>query len=224
MNFYGAIFDLDGVLADTARLHSVAWAALLKDIGLSLPADAEHKVKGLERLASLNVLLGEQQNAFSLAQKMEFSERKNRIYLDLIGSLNHSSLLPGAEKILSNLKENDIPVGLASASKNAMQVLVALEVDSYFDFIVDASRVNKSKPDPEIFLAAAMGLNVHPASCVGFEDAPAGLESIIAAGMFAIGIGQTQELFKANKIFPSLEDVLLSGSLKFKKKFISLNI
>lgn len=220
--FSAAVFDLDGVLADTAILHSKAWGRLMSEIGLEMPADAEARLRGLERLTSLDVLLGDSAANFSHEQKWQLAEKKNGYYLDLIGDLSQQDLLPGALEILQLLKQHQIPVALASASKNAVQVINALNVTDYFDLVVDAALIGRSKPDPEIFLAAATGLNMHPSNIIGFEDAPAGICALRAAGIYSVGIGSERDLELANIIFSSLSEFLGFDALKISNRKISI--
>lgn len=209
-HYRAAIFDLDGVIADTARFHFVAWQRLAKEEGFAIPHVVDDRVKGVDRMASLNIVLEYTDRGYSQAEKDALAARKNGYYVELIKALTPADLLPGAGEVLHTLRAAKVPVGLASASKNAVPVLQALGVLDDFDYIVDAATVTNGKPDPEIFLKAAHALGVDPSLCVGFEDAPAGVSSILSAGMFAVGIGEKDLLADAHEVFPSLADVSLA--------------
>lgn len=205
MNFRAAIFDLDGVIADTARLHLQAWHQLADELQLPWTMDIEEKLKGLERMASLEVVLGEQSDEFSEGEKVALAERKNDCYRDLIQSLSRADLLPGADELLHWLRAERIPIGLASASKNAPAVLRALGIADCFTVIADPAKA-APKPAPDIFLAAARKLAVEPGRCLAFEDAAAGVAAIRAAGMTAVGVGDIRALRGADYLFAGLDE------------------
>lgn len=199
-----AIFDLDGVIADTARFHFVAWKQLASDLGIRLADEAEHRLKGLERLASLEVVLGERSSDYSGAEKEALATKKNDHYRQLIQTLTPDDLLEGAGALLDQLATKGIPIALASASKNAFSVIGRLGIAGHFTYIADANEVSNPKPHPEIFLNAATGLGVAPAVCVGIEDAAAGVEAINSAGMHSVGVGDTEVLGQAGEVIASL--------------------
>jgi len=206
MIYRAAIFDLDGVIADTARLHLQAWRQLAEALQRPWADDIEEKLKGLERMASLDVILGDESSSFSEEGKFALAARKNSRYQELIRCLSPNDLLPGAGELLAWLHEKKIPIALASASKNAPAVLQALEVSHYFSTIADPEQ-SAPKPSPDIFLAAAQGLQVEPEFCVAFEDAAAGVAAIRAAkGMTAVGVGSESSLGEADYIISSLEE------------------
>ncbi len=201
------IFDLDGVLADTAVLHRAAWQQLADEIGAPLDETTAERMKGVDRRGSLEILLERAPRAYSESEKEALAARKNACYVELIGHLGPSDLLPGARAAVESARRMGLKTALASASRNARQLLDRLGIDTLFDYVVDAGRITRSKPDPEIFLAAACGLGLAPEECLGVEDAAAGIAAIHAAGMVAVGIGRAQELDKA--------DVLLSDIAAF---------
>lgn len=186
--FRAVIFDLDGVIADTARLHYLAWKALAGELGLDFDEAANERLKGRSRMDSLELLLGSTCGQYSPAQKLAMAERKNERYRQLVLGLGQADILPGMDRLIHDLRARGIKLGLASASHNAALVLDRLGLAACFDAIVDPGRV-RPKPDPEIFLEAAAALNVMPRDCVAIEDAQSGIEAIRAAGIKAVGIG-----------------------------------
>lgn len=185
------IFDLDGVITDTAHLHFVAWRNVAAEVGIMIDEKFNAELKGISRMASLERILrhGGKDAAFDLAAREALARHKNALYVDSLAQLTPQSVLPGMTSLLHTLKAQGIKTGLASVSLNAPAILTALGLQSHFDFCADASRLQRSKPDPEIFLAACKGLKVEPARCIGIEDAQAGIEAINASGMLSVGIG-----------------------------------
>lgn len=208
--FKAAIFDLDGVLVDTARYHYQAWKMLAAELGFDFTEQDNERLKGVSRMRSLEILLEIGGKNFDESEMLRLADRKNTWYVDLISKLDESALLPGAEVCLQTLRGDGVLVGLASASKNAMMVIDALGIGPLFNFVADAAAVAHAKPAPDIFLAAAEGLVVDPADAVVFEDAPAGIEAAHAAGMFAVGIGTLEALPSADMIAVDLAHVALS--------------
>ncbi|MCT8137040.1 beta-phosphoglucomutase [Anaerobacillus sp. CMMVII] len=202
-NLKAVIFDLDGVITDTAEYHFLAWRNLAESLGISFTRDQNELLKGISRMESLDLILelGGKSLEYSDEEKIALAERKNENYLKLISNITPKDILPGIKELLVELKGNDIKIGLASASKNAFQVINSLELNDYFDFIVNAANVKNGKPDPEIFRTAADILQVSYENCVGIEDAEAGVAAIKAANMFAIGIGSEEALKQADVIY-----------------------
>lgn len=196
------IFDLDGVLTDTAALHYQAWRRLADEIGVPFDEEDNKRLKGVDRAASLDIILERATRAFDASERRALAERKNRYYGELIGRFTPADLLPGARAGLEILRARGIRVGLASGSRNAATLLERLGITDLFDAVVDPATLARGKPAPDIFLAAAAALGVAPGSCVGVEDAAAGVEAIVAAGMFAIGVGDWHELRAANLVVP----------------------
>jgi len=198
------LFDLDGVLTDTARYHFVAWQALASSLGIEFTHALNERLKGVDRMGSLDLIL--QVGAFSLDPelKRELADRKNEHYLQLVAGMTPSNLLPGALQALDAARAAGLKVGLCSASRNALQVLGSLGILDRFDAIADPAAVAHGKPAPDIFLEGARLLGVPPAACVGVEDAMAGVQAIKAAGMYAVGVGDPQVLAQADEVVPSL--------------------
>ncbi len=209
MHIAAAIFDLDGVLADTTQAHYLSWLRLAKEEGVYFDRQLNERLKGVSRMASLEILLERCGQEFSPAEKASLAVRKNNYYRDIISSLTPEDLLPGAVAVLDACRTRDIKTALASASENAPTVIKNLGIASLLDYIVDTKYITNPKPHPEIFLSAAMGLNAEPRSCVAFEDAEAGIQAIRAAKMMAIGIGCRKRLCQADMVFDSLADFSL---------------
>ncbi len=201
------IFDLDGVLADTAVLHRAAWQQLAAEIGAPFDEATAERMKGVDRMGSLEILLERAPRRYSDAEKAALAARKNARYVELISTLEPRDLLPGARAAVESVRAAGLKTALASASRNAPLLIERLGIAGLFDHVVDAGRIARSKPDPEIFLAAAAGLGLAPADCLGVEDAAAGIASLHAAGMAAVGIGRADALAEA--------DVLLSDIAAF---------
>lgn len=199
------IFDLDGVITDTAHLHFLAWRQVADEIGIVIDEAFNDSMKGISRGESLQRILhhGGKAGAFSPEACAQLAERKNRLYVHSLRQLTVNSVLPGIRELLMTLREERIPVGLASVSRNAPAILQALNLSSCFDFCADASLITRSKPDPEIFLAACAGLGVDPQQCIGIEDAQAGIDAINACGMLSVGIGKG--LNGADLLLPATE-------------------
>ncbi|ELY3977974.1 beta-phosphoglucomutase [Cronobacter sakazakii] len=185
------IFDLDGVITDTAHLHFVAWRQVAADIGIAIDEQFNQQLKGISRMGSLERILawGGKADAFSEAEKASLASRKNALYVESLRMLTPQAVLPGIASLLAALRQEGIRIGLASVSLNAPAILLALGLAAQFDFCADAARLMHSKPDPEIFLAACAGLGVAAARCIGVEDAQAGIDAINACGMTSVGIG-----------------------------------
>ena len=210
MAIQAVIFDLDGVITDTAHLHFLAWKALGDSLGVEVNLELNELLKGISRQESLEIILRETgiYDNFTATERQALADRKNRTYVASLESLGPQNLLPGIGDCLKDLKERDIKIGLASASQNAGVIIDKLGVKSYFDTIVDPRSLSKGKPDPEIYLKAAAALGLNPAKCTGVEDARAGLEAIRAAGMTAIALGQSLEHVPADYHYLSAKDLV----------------
>ncbi len=204
------IFDMDGVLTETSKQHFLAWRRLAHELGCELPDSVMDEVRGISRLDSLNIVLKTCGIAshFDEAEKIALANQKNAYYLESINSFSEADLSVGALELLSELKRKGFLIGLASASKNAPQLLRAMAIEHFFDAVVDPKSINEGKPAPDIFIKAAELLNVNPENCIGIEDAFAGIESIKAAGMTAYGIGSKEVLTNCEHVFDNLIDLL----------------
>ncbi len=204
MNIQAFIFDLDGVIADTAVFHYQAWKALANRLGFDIDHEFNETLKGVGRMDSLNRVLAHGQIQMSEAQKQHEAEIKNREYVELISHMTPADLLPGAREALLTVRAAGLKIALASASKNGPMILTRTGVAELFDTIVDPALLKNGKPDPEIFLTAAKQLNLPAQACIGVEDAISGVEAIKRAGMFAVGIGNASILQQADIVLPDL--------------------
>lgn len=194
------IFDLDGVIVDTAHYHFMAWQKLAKELGVDLTQQDNERLKGVGRMESLNIILELGRMVLPDDEKERLATQKNSWFVEYIQAIKKEEIFPGAKNLFEELHRHKIKVGLASSSKNARTVLSKLEIENSFDAIVDGTMINKSKPDPEIFLKAASLLQVHTIDCIVIEDAEAGVEAALRAGMKCVGIGKPQQLSKANAV------------------------
>lgn len=213
------IFDLDGVITDTAEHHFLAWKNLAESLGIPFDKEFNEELKGVSRMESLERILakGNQQEKFSEEEKVALATKKNEEYKELIKTITPQNILPGIKLLLDELRNKKIKIGLASASKNALSVLSSLGLREYFDEIVDVSTLKNGKPHPEIFLKAAELLDVPVESCIGVEDAEAGIESIKAADMFAVGVGTKEAMRRADVFVEHTNQLTLAYiSTKFK--------
>lgn len=205
----GLVFDLDGVITDTAKFHYQAWKALADSIGIAIDLQFNEQLKGISRMDSLDRILvhGGKENDYSAAEKEAMAADKNANYVKLLDALTPDDLLPGVKNFLDQAKELNIPCSLASASKNAPFILKKLGVYDYFDAIVDPASLKKGKPDPEIFIKAAQLINLEPSEAIGFEDAQAGIAGIKEAGMYAVGVEASKPLTQADMTIKSFEEL-----------------
>lgn len=196
----GFIFDLDGVITDTAKFHYQAWKALADSLGISIDETFNETLKGISRMDSLDRILahGHRENAFTPAEKEALAQQKNDHYVQLLEHLTTEDVLPGVVPLLQQAQARHIPCAVASASKNAPLILEKLGVRAYFTTIVDPDSLSKGKPDPEIFLAAADSIGVLPQNAIGFEDAQSGIDGLKAAGIYAVGLSASQPLIGAD--------------------------
>ena len=205
-----AIFDLDGVIVDTAKYHYIAWKELSDRLGFEFTHEHNERLKGVSRVRSLEILLeiGGMENKFSAGEKDKMATEKNKRYVEYISKLRKDEILPGSRELLMELRKKGIKTALGSASKNARQILDSLKITDLFDVIIDGTNTSKAKPDPEVFVLGAKTLGIDPAECVVFEDAQAGIEAAIKAGMTAIGVGSAENLTGASLYVKDLEEYL----------------
>lgn len=193
-----AIFDLDGVIVDTAKYHYTAWKEIAEELGINFNHNDNEKLKGVSRERSLEILL-EIGNIKIDNEKFRYlAHKKNSNYLDLISELTPDDCLPGVKDYIYKLKECGWKIALGSASKNAQFILEKLEILEMFDSVMDGTKIEKAKPDPEVFLKASDDLNIAPENCVVFEDAVSGVKAGKKAGMTVVGVGDKDRLNEAD--------------------------
>jgi kojibiose phosphorylase len=210
----GVIFDLDGVLTDTAEYHYRGWQRLADEEGIPFDREANEALRGVSRRESLLRIIGDYppgsgkaDRKYTEEQLQEMMDRKNRYYVDSIEEISPKDLLPGAIALLDELREAGIKIGIGSASKNAKTVIEHLGIADKIDAIADGYSVQKSKPAPDLFLYAAKQLGLEPSQCVVVEDAASGVEAALAAGMLSVGLGPRERVGAAHVVLPSLEGV-----------------
>jgi beta-phosphoglucomutase len=210
------IFDLDGVLVDTARFHYKAWRRLANSLGFDISLADNERLKGVSRLESLEIILSIGGISSSLKEKQELAIQKNNWYIEYLSELNSEDILNNADFFVKASRFLGIKTALASASKNAHNILKKLEIDWMFDAIIDGTITEKAKPDPEVFLKAARGLNIAATNCVVFEDSLAGLQAARNAQMACVGIGSPNQL--------SIADMVISGFIGMSPEGICMQI
>tara|TARA_B100000809_G_scaffold193526_1_gene192476 strand:- start:17278 stop:17922 length:645 start_codon:yes stop_codon:yes gene_type:complete len=206
----GFIFDLDGVIVDTAKYHYLAWKKLANQLGFEFTEEQNELFKGVSRKRCLDILLEIGNRKATQKEFDTWMVEKNVDYLEYIENMDASEILPDVPRVLAFLKERNIPIALGSASKNAQPILEKVNLLHYFDAVIDGNNVTKAKPDPEVFLLAAEHLGVDPKDCVVFEDAVAGVEAANAAKMVSIGIGDKKVLSKAHFNFNDFTEMSTS--------------
>ena len=204
------LFDLDGVVVDTAKYHFIAWKALAEELGFEFTLEDNERLKGVSRMRSLEILLEIGGLQFSEPEKLAMAEKKNALYVSCIERMTPEETLPGVEEFLQELRQNGIKIALGSASKNAPMILERIQLSGMFDAIVDGNSISEAKPNPEVFLKGAEKLKVLPEQCVVFEDAIAGIEAAQNANMYSVGIGEPETLGFADLVIPGFDGFTLS--------------
>ena len=207
LNFKPCIFDLDGVIVDTAKYHYLAWRKLANELGFEFTEAQNELFKGVSRKRCLEILLDIGKLEATQEQFDRWMVEKNEDYLSYIEDMDASEILPDVLKVLDFLKDKKVPLALGSASKNAKPILEKVKLLPYFDVIVDGTDVAKAKPDPEVFLIAAQKMDARPENCIVFEDAVAGIEAANNAGMTSIGIGDSKILSEADFVFKDFTEI-----------------
>ncbi|MEZ0541229.1 beta-phosphoglucomutase [Fibrella arboris] len=212
------LFDLDGVLVDTAVFHYQAWRRMANSLGFDFTHAFNETLKGVSRMDSLDRILALGNVVLTDERKLELAAQKNQWYLDLVNEMTPADILPGVNAFLAQIKQageqgHPIKIALGSVSKNAPLILERVGLSQVFDAIIDGSKITHSKPDPEVFLKGAAELGVTPAECVVFEDAVAGIEAAKRGTMFALGIGSPDVLTEADLVVPSLDHITVTELL-----------
>jgi len=206
-NIKACIFDLDGVIVDTAVYHYKAWKRLANELGFDISEEQNEKLKGVSRMRSLELILQWGGITKTEAEQEELATKKNGWYVEMISHMTPAEILPGAKEFLETCRAAGLKTALGSASKNSMTILDKINLAYLFDAVIDGNHV--SKPKPEVFLKGAEALNVMPADCVVFEDAIAGIEAAINGGMKAVGIGSPKVLTEADLVVSGLNEMSL---------------
>jgi beta-phosphoglucomutase len=209
-NIQACIFDLDGVIVDTAVYHYKAWKRLANQLGFDFTEQQNEQLKGVSRMASLNLILGWGNiTGKTDDEKLELATLKNNWYTEMINTMTPAEILPGAREFVQACRDAGIKTAIGSASKNTPTILSKLELTPLFDAVIDGNSVTNPKPDPEVFLKGAEALNATPADCVVFEDAIAGIEAAINGGMKTVGIGSPELLAKADLVISGLDKITI---------------
>jgi beta-phosphoglucomutase len=211
------IFDLDGVIVDTAKYHFLAWKRLADKLGIVFTEKDNERLKGVSRMDSLEIILEIGKKKFSSSQKIEYAALKNKWYVEYIEKMTPAEILPGCLDFLHELRKAKIKIAVGSASKNTPMILERVGIKGLFDVVADGNNVSKAKPDPEVFLKAAGMLGIEPHQCIVFEDAIAGVQAAINAGMLAVGIGLPEVLTEAHLVIPGLNEMNLYKLKKIEK-------
>ena len=212
------IFDLDGVIVDTAKYHFLAWKRLADQLGINFTERDNERLKGISRMESLEIILGIGKIKANPDLKAKYADLKNNLYLDYISKMTQEEILPGSLEFIHELRNSGIRVAIGSASKNTPLILERTGIKVLFDAISDGNLVKKAKPDPEVFIKAADLMGIEPGKCVVFEDAIAGVQAAINAGMFCIGIGLPDVLTNAHFVISGLGEMNIEKLNKIIKK------
>jgi beta-phosphoglucomutase len=207
------IFDLDGVIVDTAKYHFLAWEKLANELGINFTHEHNEELKGVSRVRSLEIILSQGNITASQQDKNKWLIQKNEDYLSYLVDMDEREILPGVVKVLEYLKNNNQAIALGSASKNARPILEKTNIMHFFDAIVDGNDVSNAKPDPEVFLQAARKLGITNQNAIVFEDSVAGIQAANSAKMISIGIGDSSVLYEAKynfKDFTFIDETFLA--------------
>ena len=209
----GVIFDLDGVIVTTDNCHYLAWKRMADEEGIEFNRDINERLRGVSRMDSLQIILERAHQTYTEAEKQAMAERKNAVYVELIGKLTPADILPGALAVLSTLRKRGIKIAIGSSSRNTPLILKQIGLEQAFDAVADGNHIHHSKPDPEVFLLAASLLELAPSDCLVVEDADAGVEAALAGGMKVLGVGAAAHNTHATYRAASLEDAHMEDIL-----------
>ncbi len=201
------IFDLDGVIVDTAKYHFIAWRRLANELGFDFNEEDNEKLKGVSRVDSLNLILKWGGVQLTDVEKTEWAAKKNEWYLEYVKQMPASEILEGVLPFLEDLQANNIKIVLGSASKNATTILKQIGIIDMFDAIIDGTKTTKGKPDPQVFQLGAKAVNVSPNECIVFEDAEKGVQAANAGGFHSIGVGSPEVLSHADYVISGFENL-----------------
>ena len=210
MQITACIFDLDGVIVDTARYHFLAWKRLTDQLGILFTEEDNERLKGVSRMASLEIILEIGNRRLDENRKQEYATLKNNWYIEYIKTMTPDEILPGCLPFIKELRNANFRIAIGSASKNTPMILERVGIRGLFDAVADGNTISKAKPDPEVFLKAAEMIGVKPGNCVVFEDAVAGVQAALNAGMLCIGIGSPKILTEAHFVVSGLSEMNLA--------------
>lgn len=214
----GIIFDLDGVIVDTAKFHFQAWKRLANELGFDFDEIQNEKLKGVSRRDSLELILGWGGIELSEEDKQRWMNQKNDWYLEFVDDMDQNEIMEGVTPLLAELKFQKVPVALGSASKNSERILKQLDLIDFFDFIIDGNKVKKGKPHPETFLLGAKALGLKPENIVVFEDSEKGVKAAKTGGFKAIGIGSSTNLYEADYVVPGFANISYNTIFELYKR------
>lgn len=214
MEYKGLLFDLDGVLADTAKYHFLAWREIAGELGIEFTVKDNERLKGVSRERSFEIVLEVGNKTMAKEEQKKYCERKNERYLSYIQKMEADEILPGVRAFLEDARKKGYLISLGSASKNSALILDRLNITHYFDAVIDGTKVTKAKPDPEVFVKGAEALGLPCNSCIVFEDAEAGIEAAHRGGMKAIGVGTKENLPEADIVIPGFLGLTVDDILK----------
>ena len=217
MGLKACLFDMDGVIVDSAVHHFVAWRKLADELSIPFAEEDNHALKGLSRVDSLDHILRMGHLELDEKTKLKLMDQKNAWYLGLIQGMTAKDILPGAKELIEQLVAGGIRVGLGSSSRNAQLILDNVGLTPLFDVIVDGNHITLSKPDPEVFLKGAAALDVSPSETIVFEDAASGIQAAKAGGFFAVGVGSKSQLSSADVVIPDLSGLTLDQLIDWTK-------
>ncbi|GAA4454705.1 beta-phosphoglucomutase [Nibrella saemangeumensis] len=218
------LFDLDGVIVDTAIFHYQAWRRMANELGFDISEEFNEQLKGVSRVESLEIILQHGGLTLPEERKAELAAQKNQWYLDLVSRMTPNDILPGVPAFFSQVRDAGIKTALGSVSKNARLILDRIGMSDAFGTVIDGNKITRGKPDPEVFLKGADELGVSPADCVVFEDAVAGIDAAKRADMIAVGIGSPDVLTQADIVVPSLEHLTVPQLLKSLDRTAGLDV
>jgi len=217
MRIGACIFDLDGVIVDTAVYHFLAWKRLADQLGIPFTKEDNERLKGVSRMASLEIILEIGGRKLNDNRKQEYATLKNNWYIDYISKMTSDEILPGSLRFINELRDVNVRVAIGSASKNTPLILKQVGILELFDAVADGNNVRNAKPDPEVFYKAASMLGIEPENCVVFEDAIAGVQAALNAGMMCIGVGSANILTKAHFVVSGLNEMNIEKLLTIEK-------
>lgn len=203
------LFDLDGVIVDTAKYHFKAWRKMANALGFDFSEKENEQLKGVSRMDSINLILGWGNISLSETEKLKWASQKNDWYLEFLQKMDKKEILPGALEFVQDIQKKGIRIALGSSSKNAVLALTKVNMLHYFEAIIDGTKTTRSKPDPQVFQMGAAALDCQPSECIVFEDAESGVAAALAGGFYAVGMGSPSNLGAAHLVLSSLADITI---------------